>query len=318
MVFDDYMLPSTHSMSSEAYAESLECLNYQFEEDEFPFSRDLACVVDETYKYQREGSVGVDAEETTQSKVHEHPKPIQCAQQLPVIQEESVQEPSGSSSASLPHLPQLLSTLKPEECLMEETEPNEGSFFSSDLKEATPTKRSYKTRKDVVLKTLLRSIRRFLNQQLCQVASIRTTPGQDLNYIPSDSDLLHSILNWTTDLTQVIIHLFQTNTQESLTSDEKTEFHKRFLGFLLMLNMKVITGHRNEKIKGRPMFNKYRDAIEKFSELRMKRLAANKQFSILLRALESSKEFKKFVSEDVSLKHDQDLYLKALRYIIKL
>jgi len=28
MVFDDYMLPSTHSMSSEAYAESLECLNY--------------------------------------------------------------------------------------------------------------------------------------------------------------------------------------------------------------------------------------------------------------------------------------------------
>lgn len=169
-----------------------------------------------------------------------------------------------------------------------------------------------------MLKTLLRSIRRFLNKQLLKVASYSTSPTQDLNYIPSDSDLLKRILNWTTDLTQIIISNYGKNTNHTLSDTDKQEFEKRFLGFMLMLNMKVVTGHRNEKIKGRPMFNKYRDAIEKFSELRMKRLASNTQFGILLKALEGSQEFTQFISEDVSLKHDQDLYLKALRYIIKL
>lgn len=131
-IFDAEMLPSTHSMSSDALADSLECLNYEFEEDEFPFSRDLAIVVDETYKSSKEATVGIEAEESTHSRVHEASRPSPLLQTLPIIHEESMQESSGSST-SRPHAKKLTSTLfKAEECLAEEADQNELSFFSAD------------------------------------------------------------------------------------------------------------------------------------------------------------------------------------------
>jgi len=80
----------------------------------------------------------------------------------------------------------------------------------------------------------------------------------------------------------------------------------------------VITGYRKEKIQGRPLFNKYKVAIEKFSFSRIKRIAKCSYFSHIFSGLVKSEDYDVFMNMDDTLKVDKEMFKLSLDEMIHL
>lgn len=95
-------------------------------------------------------------------------------------------------------------------------------------------------------------------------------------------------------------------------------FIRVVVGFLLTINGKVIVGHRAEKLQGRPLFNKYKVAIEKFSFSRIKRIAKCEYFSTIFKSLAVCEDYKTFMNMDDTLKADKEVFKMSLDEMIRL
>lgn len=102
------------------------------------------------------------------------------------------------------------------------------------------------------------------------------------------------------------------NYNGSLSSSRVENFVSWFLGFMLMLNGKHVRGFWDYKLKGRPLYNRYKVTIEKFSTEKFLRLQTCQYFEIILNSLYHWEEFRSFLDSDETLRGNSSLYYQVL------
>lgn len=156
-----------------------------------------------------------------------------------------------------------------------------------------------KNRRDVVIKTLLRSIRRYLEWELANHSSP--------DHYSSDSQLSQESM-------RAIITAVMTNTNEELRSASVIEW---LTGFAMSL---VNWQWAKARLPNSSLtsYKKFTKTVTEFSTGNIIALTKCKDVHALLSGLSSSDRYKEFVTSEDQMSRNLPLYLSALKKLIKM